>query len=107
MSIAPEVAAQISENDVLFVFARAEAGPPAPLAIQRRSAGELPLTLRLDESMGMIAGMSLAQFPKVIIGARISKSGNAQAQPGDIEGLSAALDWRAAGKVDIVISKVR
>ena len=107
VSIAPEVAAQISENDVLFVFARAEAGPPAPLAIQRRSAGELPLTLRLDESMGMIAGMSLAQFPKVIIGARISKSGNAQAQPGDIEGLSAALDWRAAGKVDIVISKVR
>lgn len=65
------------------------------------------MTLRLDESMGMIAGMSLAQFPKVIIGARISRSGNAQAQPGDLEGLSAALDWRATGKLDIVIDKAR
>jgi cytochrome c-type biogenesis protein CcmH len=107
VSIAPELAARIQPSDVLFVFARAEAGPPAPLAIQRLAASELPRTIRLDESMGMIAGMSLAQFPRVIIGARVSKSGNAQASPGDLEGLSVALDWRAAGKVDIVISTVK
>ena len=107
VSIAPELAARIQPSDVLFVFARAEAGPPAPLAIQRLAASQLPITIRLDETMGMIAGMSLAQFPRVIIGARVSKSGNAQASPGDLEGLSAALDWRAAGKVDIVISTVK
>ena len=107
VKVAPELADLVQPGDTLFVFARAEAGPPAPLAIQRRTASELPMTLRLDESMGMIAGMSLAQFPRVIIGARLSRSGNAQAQPGDLEGLTAAMDWRAAGKVEIVISNVR
>lgn len=107
VKVAPELADLVQPGDTLFVFARAEVGPPAPLAIQRRPASELPLTLRLDESMGMIAGMSLAQFPKVIIGARLSRSGNAQAQPGDLEGLTAAIDWRATGKVEIVIGNVR
>jgi cytochrome c-type biogenesis protein CcmH len=107
VKVAPELADLVQAGDTLFVFARAESGPPAPLAIQRRAASELPLTLRLDESMGMIAGMSLAQFPRVVIGARLSRSGNAQPQAGDLEGLSAALDWRAAGKVEIVISNVR
>lgn len=107
VSIAPELAARVAPSDVLFVFARAESGPPAPLAIQRLAASALPLTVRLDESMGMIAGMSLAQFPRVVIGARVSKSGNAQAAPGDLEGLSAAIDWRATGKIDIVISTVK
>ena len=107
VSVAPELADLVQPGDTLFVFARAEAGPPAPLAIQRRTASELPLTLRLDESMGMIAGMSLAQFPRVIIGARISRSGNAMPQPGDLEGLTAAMSWREAGKVDIVIGSVR
>lgn len=107
VKVAAELADLVQPGDTLFVFARAEAGPPAPLAIQRRTASELPLTLRLDESMGMIPGMSMAQFPKVIIGARLSRSGNAQAQPGDLEGLTAAIDWRAAGKVEIVIGNVR
>jgi cytochrome c-type biogenesis protein CcmH len=107
IKVAPELADLVQPGDTLFVFARAESGPPAPLAIQRRPASELPLTLRLDESMGMIAGMSLAQFPRVVIGARLSRSGNAQPQPGDLEGLTAAMDWRAAGKVEIVISNVR
>lgn len=105
--LAPELAAQVSPDNVLFVFARAEQGPPAPLAIQRLVAGALPITLKLDENMGMVPGMSLAQFPRVVIGARISKSGNAAAQPGDLEGLSGALDWRAAGKVEVVIDRVR
>ena len=107
VSVAPELADLVQPGDTLFVFARAEAGPPAPLAIQRRTASELPLTLRLDESMGMIAGMSMAQFPRVIIGARISRSGNAMPQPGDLEGLTAAMSWREAGKVEIVIGSVR
>lgn len=105
--IADTLADQIGADDVLFVFARAEQGPPAPLAIQRLSAAAIPVALRLDETMGMVAGVSLAQFPRVIVGARISKSGNAAPQPGDLEGLSAALDWRAAGSVEIVIDRVR
>lgn len=107
VSVAPAIAGQVGPNDVLFVFARAESGPPAPLAIQRLPAAALPVAVRLDETMGMIQGMSLATFEKVIIGARVSKSGNATPQPGDLEGLSAAIAWRDAGRVEIVIDKVR
>ncbi len=107
VSIAPALAEQIGPNDVLYVFARAEAGPPAPLAIQRLPAVALPVAVRLDETMGMVQGMSLATFEKVVIGARVSKSGNATPQPGDFEGLSAAIAWREAGRAEIVIDRVR
>ena len=65
------------------------------------------ITLKLDESMGMMAGMSLANFERVVIGARVSKSGNAQGQPGDLETLSAPIAWRSAGKVALTIDRVR
>lgn len=107
IKVAPELAGKVEANDVLFVFARAESGPPMPLAIQRLAATQLPVTVKLDETMGMIAGMSLANFDKVVIGARVSKSGNAQGQPGDLETLSAAIEWRTAGSVDLTIDKVR
>lgn len=107
VAIAPELADKVAATDVLFVFARAEAGPPMPLAIQRLAATQLPVTVKLDETMGMIVGMSLTNFDKVVIGARVSKSGNAQGQPGDLETLSAAVEWRSAGSVDLTIDKVR
>lgn len=107
VSIAPALAKQIGPNDVLYVYARADAGPPAPLAIQRLPALALPVAVRLDETMGMVQGLSLATFEKVVIGARVSKSGNATPQPGDFEGLSAAIAWREAGRIEIVIDKVR
>jgi cytochrome c-type biogenesis protein CcmH len=107
VSIAPALASQIAPNDVLYVFARAESGPPAPLAIQRLPAAALPVSVRLDTTMGMIQGLSLERFEKVIIGARVSKSGNATPQPGDLEGFSAAIAWREAGRVEIVIDRVR
>ncbi len=105
ISIAPTVAAQVSPNDVLFVFAKAENGPPMPLAVQRLSAGALPATIRLDDSMGMVEGMVLSSFPRIKVEARISKSGNAQAQPGDLQGSSAGLDYPATGSVSVLIDQ--
>lgn len=106
VTLAPALAGQVKPGAVLFVFARAETGPPMPLAIQRLPAGNFPVELRLDPSMGMMPEMSLDKFERVIIGARISMSGNAQAQAGDLEGFSPGLDWRAAGGVEIAIDKV-
>lgn len=107
IDIDPALRARLSGSEVLFVFARAEAGPPMPLAIQRLPARDFPLRLRLDESMGMVEGMSLSQFERVIVGARISASGNAQASPGDFEALSPAFDWRQDGAVELKIDRVR
>lgn len=89
--IAPQLAAQVKGDDVLFVFARAAEGPPMPLAVLRRKAAELPLEFRLDDSMAMAQGLKLSSFPRVIVAARISKSGNATPQPGDLQGTSLAV----------------
>lgn len=87
VTLSPELAAKVSPNDTLFIFARAAEGPPMPLAVQRRKAGDLPVAFALDDSMAM-AGRKLSAVPRVIVGARISRSGNATPQPGDLQGLS-------------------
>lgn len=70
-------------EDAVFVYARAWQGARIPLAIQRLKVADLPLTVKLDESMAMDPNRSLATAPQVEIVARISKTGNAVPQPGD------------------------
>ena len=82
---------RVAASDTVFVFARAAVGPKMPLAIQRFAASELPKALTLDDSMGMLPTLKLSQQSSIVIGARISKSGNAIPQPGDLEILTAPL----------------
>jgi cytochrome c-type biogenesis protein CcmH len=102
----PKLKDRLDPSATLFVFARAANGPPMPLAIQRVPASGLPLTVTLDESMGMLPTMKLSMFPQVIIGARISKSGNALAQSGDLQVLSEPVDVARKQPLDLVINSV-
>lgn len=97
VSIDPALAASVAPGDALFVFARAVDGPKIPLAILRKTAGELPLKFSLDDSMAMAPNFRLSQFNQVIIGARISKSGDAMPRSGDLEGASAPVTPGQAG----------
>lgn len=103
VSLAPGFEA--APGDTVFVFARAVSGPPMPLAIARFPASELPRTVRLDDSMAMAPGMRLSGFPEVTVVARISKSGNAQPQPGDLQGESAALRTAEARTLSLAIDR--
>ncbi len=105
VTIAAELAGKFTAGDTLFVFARAVSGSPMPLAIVRAQAGELPLEFSLDESMAMMPSMSLAKFSEVTIGARISKTGNAMPQSGDLQGATAAVAVGSEG-LEIVIDTV-
>jgi cytochrome c-type biogenesis protein CcmH len=78
----------VSPNDTLFVFARAKTGPKMPLAILRLTAKDLPTTFSLDDDMAMTPTMKMSSFPEVVIGARITKSGQAVPASGDLEGFS-------------------
>ena len=88
VSLSAELSNRVRASDTLFVFARPVAGPKMPLAIQRLTAGQLPVTVTLDDTMGMMPEMNLATFPEVVVGARISRSGDATPQTGDLETLS-------------------
>lgn len=104
VALAPALATEASPDDAVFVFARAEQGPRMPLAVQRFKVRDLPAAFSLDDSMAMAPGMNLSKFPRVVVGARISKSGSATPQPGDLEGSTGAVEPGAKG-VKLVIDR--
>jgi cytochrome c-type biogenesis protein CcmH len=99
------LASKVALNDTVFIFARAAEGQRIPLAVLRIPAKELPRDFSLDDSMSMAPGVKLSAAPSVIVEARISKSGNALPQPGDLFGRSAPLKPGATG-VRITIDQV-
>lgn len=105
VEIAPALAAQIQPGDTLFVFARAAQGPRMPLAIVRQPATAGTVQVRLDDASAMSPQLRLSGFPQVVVGARISRSGNATPQPGDLEGESPVV--ASAGQTRVRIERVR
>jgi len=89
VKLAPALASQVQPGDTLFVFARPAKGAAMPVAILRVAASQLPYAFRLDDSLAMGPGNKLSSQDQVVVGARISKSGNALPRPGDLEGMSA------------------
>jgi cytochrome c-type biogenesis protein CcmH len=97
VDIAPALTPKVALSDTVFIYARAAEGPRMPLAVLRIAARELPKDFSLDDSMSMAPGVKLSTAPSVIVEARISKSGNAIPQPGDLFGRSAPLKPGTAG----------
>jgi cytochrome c-type biogenesis protein CcmH len=91
VSIAPALRARVQPGDTLFVFARAAQGPRMPLAILRLPAGNWPASFQLDDSLAMSPELKLSGFEQVVVQARVSRSGQALPQPGDLIGQTAAL----------------
>lgn len=102
VSLSKAMAAQASPTDTVFIFARAAEGPRMPLAILRKQVKDLPLEFKLDDSLAMSPALKLSSFPKVIVGARVSKSGEAMPQKGDLTGTSGPVSTGSAGlKIEI------
>lgn len=86
VSIATALMHQADPGDSVFIFAQAVTGPKMPLAVFRTTVAELPLSFTLDDSMAMMPSMRLSRFADVMLTARVSKSGNASPQSGDLQG---------------------
>jgi cytochrome c-type biogenesis protein CcmH len=85
VSLSAKMMTLADANDFVFIFARALQGPPAPLAVKRLRVADLPTTVTLGDSDAMVAPMTLSKFKDVVVSARVSKSGQPVAQPGDLQ----------------------
>lgn len=106
IDISDEVRNKFSDTDVVFVYAKAAKGPKMPLAAQRLTLANLPTTVVLDDSMGMVEGMNLSAFNQVVISARVSKTGAAIAQSGDYIGQVMVNDVASAKSLSIGIDSL-
>ncbi|MEI6317987.1 MAG: c-type cytochrome biogenesis protein CcmI [Pseudomonadota bacterium] len=86
VTLAPELMRQAKPDEAVFIFARAVDGPPLPLAVIRTTVKELPLRFTLDDSMSMAPTARLSMHRQVVVSARVSRSGQAMPQPGDLIG---------------------
>ncbi len=100
--LADKLKDRVAAGDSLFVFARPAEGSRMPVALMRRRANELPLEFQLDDSMAMVPQNRLSLQSRVVIGARISKRGDATPASGDLQGFSAPVSVGTLGlKVEI------
>ncbi|MEO6075641.1 MAG: c-type cytochrome biogenesis protein CcmI [Dokdonella sp.] len=106
VSLDPTFADQVEPTMTVFVFARAVSGPPMPLAIQRLTVSQLPTTITLDDSNGMLPNMKLSDFPQVVIGARISRSGDPLAKSGDWQTLSDPVETKRKETIVLTIDQI-
>jgi len=105
VTLAPEIQKRLGGPLTLFVLARDPAAPGPPLAAQRRSSSEIPLTVELTERDAMMPARSIANAARVEVVARLSQSGTPQARSGDFFG-SADYDFsKDTGTLNIVIDR--
>lgn len=105
VSLDASLSEQVQPGDALFIYARALSGPPMPLAVVRKSAADLPVETVLNDEMAMIPAMKLSGFSQVRIGARLSRTGNAIAQSGDLEGIVEPVVVGNGDTVKIIINR--
>jgi cytochrome c-type biogenesis protein CcmH len=106
VNLAPRLAAKAVSMNTLFVFAREINGPPMPVSIVRATKQDMPFMFRLDDSTSPMPSRKLSSAGTVMIVARLSKSGQAMPQSGDLEGVSQPVR-PGANKITVVIDHER
>ena len=86
VSVSAELIADLPPDTSVFVYAKAQQGPPMPLAVARSTVSQLPLSVTLSDADAMMPAMKLSAFDQLTVGARLSLSGDAIAQSGDLFG---------------------
>jgi cytochrome c-type biogenesis protein CcmH len=83
--IGEKLKGKVSPTDTVFILAKTAEGQGPPLAAKRYTVADLPVEFRLDDDASMIPGQGLSRVIEAVVVARVSKSGNPVAQPGDLE----------------------
>jgi cytochrome c-type biogenesis protein CcmH len=107
VGIDPSLAKLVAPGDALFVFARAAGGAGPPLAAKRVEVGEFPVRLRLSDADSPMPAGKLSGATKVVLQARVSKSGDAAGASGDLEADPVELSLPASGTAQLLLSRTR
>lgn len=103
--VSEEFEGRFGAGDLVFVFARPVSGPGIPLAVKRFPAGQLPTTLTLGPDDAMRPANALTPDSEIVVGARISGTGSATPQEGDLEGQSDPVVVGDAPKLTVTIDR--
>lgn len=101
--LAPDLAAKAQPGDAVFVFVRGGEGGP-PLAALRFTVAQLPARFDFASAPLMVQGQPIP--PKLVVAARVSRSGQPKASSGDLEGFSGPVASDASG-VMVTVNQVR
>jgi cytochrome c-type biogenesis protein CcmH len=104
VSIESRLASRVEPDATLFIYAKAADSPGPPLAVLRLTTGRWPVSFRLDDSMAMLPSRRLSQFQKVVVEARISRTGQATPAAGDLYVTSNVLTPSSGKKLALVIN---
>jgi len=105
VSIDSRLASRVERDATLFIYAKAVDSPGPPLAVLRTTAGTWPVSFRLDDSMAMIPSRRLSQFDKVVVEARVSRTGQATPAAGDLYVTSAIVKPAPGKKIALIINR--
>ncbi len=106
VTIDKKLLSQVLPSDIVFIFAKAVAGSPMPLAVVRKQVKDLPLQVILDDTMAMTSTMKLSNFRKVQVIARVSKSGRVKTQSGDLQSETRIVTVNKKEKIELTINKL-
>jgi cytochrome c-type biogenesis protein CcmH len=105
VSLDARFSARVPRDATLFIYAKAADSPGPPLAVLRLTPNAWPVSFHLDDSMAMLPSRRLSQFEKVIVEARISRTGQAVPQSGDLYVTSPVVQPASAGKLTLLIDR--
>ncbi|MDM0076197.1 c-type cytochrome biogenesis protein CcmI [Variovorax sp. J2P1-59] len=86
VSVAAALREKTSPQDTVFVLARSAATGRMPVAVLRLQVKDLPARFVLDDSLAMSPEFPISRFDAVTIEVRVTRSGQAASQPGDLTG---------------------
>ena len=86
VNLSASLKSKASPNDVVFIYATPANGDRMPLAIFKTTVSQLPFNFTLDDSTAMAPDRKLSGAGEVMVKVRVTKSGNAMPQSGDLSG---------------------
>ena len=110
ISITPELLQNLENKQaLLYVYSKASSGMPMPIAVIRKPIAQnnFPISIQMNDSNSLQANRKLSDFDSIKLGARISFSGNAMPQAGDLQSQELTIDLPSDKAIELLIDTMK